>query len=156
HEHASRQRHRWSPNLQRRVKVNRPIESARIMKNFYYLLLLMTTGQLVRANQDVTFISPDGSDTNDCSAAHLCRTLQTAHDRTNPNGIIVVVDSMLYAIDHSADYLTVNITKPITIDGGLGMGSEIQVPAGQAGIFINSGVGPVTIRNFTIKVSSTS
>src|SRR5262249_36219684 len=97
-------------------------------------------------NTDITFVAADGNDST-CSP---CQTLQGAHDHTNPYGTIIVKHGTdgLDPTD-GEDLGIVTITKPITIDGA-GINAIIRVGFGQAGIFINNGVGPVTIRNLRI------
>ena len=56
-----------------------------------------------------TFVSGLGSDSNPCSRTEPCRTFQHAHDVTNANGEIDVIDP--------AGYGAIIITKSISIQG---------------------------------------
>src|SRR5262252_593917 len=130
----------------------------------FFLMLAMPVYTLAQSSYSITFVSPYGDDNNvvrsilGCSSVYSpCRTFQAAHDDTSPGGMIVVIDNETestvgdYHRILAADYGLLKINKPITIDGGLGLGSEIAVPANRTGIFINSLNGArVTIRNLAI------
>jgi hypothetical protein len=55
------------------------------------------------------FVAAQGSDSNPCTLALPCRTLQHAHDAAQPDGVIDVLGP--------ADYSSIAITKPISIQG---------------------------------------
>ena len=85
-----------------------------------------------------------GRDANNCSVTRPCRTFQAAHNRTNDQGEITVLDP--------GDYGAVTITKSISIvNGGVGEAS-ILVSGGATGITINAGAsGSVNLRGITIQ-----
>jgi hypothetical protein len=91
-----------------------------------------------------SFISANGLDTNACTRTAPCRTLQKAHDSTNPGGEINMLNP--------AGYGTVTITKSISIVND-GVGSAgILVPSGGTGITINAGTGDeVNLRGLIIE-----
>lgn len=57
---------------------------------------------------DPSYVRSDGSDSNACTLVAPCKTLQKAHDVTDDGGSI-------YALDATADYGRLTITKGITI-----------------------------------------
>jgi len=76
-----------------------------------------------------TFVSAaNGNDANNCDHATPCRTFQGAHDKTNPDGEITVLDP--------GGYGAVTITQSISIvhDGG-----------GEAGVLVSGGATGVTV-----------
>lgn len=84
------------------------------------------------------------SDQSGCGPVqNPCRTLQFAHDNTNPGGEIDVLDS--------AGYGNLTITKAITIVGD-GSIAGVLATAGQNGITINAGASDnVVLRGLTIE-----
>lgn len=95
-----------------------------------------------RAANNRTWISGSGVDASGCGPiANPCRTLQFAHDNTNPGGEIDVKDS--------AGYGSVTITKAISIvgDGSL---TGVLAAAGGNAITINAGTGRVILRGLTV------
>ena len=91
-----------------------------------------------------TFVSSFGSDANDCSRATPCRTFQAAHDKTNDQGEITVLDP--------GGYGALTITKSISVvNDGVGEAGML-VSGGSTGIFVNAG-GPsyVNLRGLTIQ-----
>src|SRR5262249_50037871 len=92
-----------------------------------------------------TFVSAaSGNDANNCDRATPCRTFQGAHDKTNPDGEITVLDS--------GGYGAVTITKSISIvNDGAGEAS-ILVSGGVTGITINGGPAAyVNLRGLTVQ-----
>jgi hypothetical protein len=85
-----------------------------------------------------------GNDANNCDVSTPCRTFQVAHDNTNDQGEITVLDP--------GGYGSLTITKSISIvNDGVGEAS-ILVSGGAAGITINAGVGGyVNLRGITIQ-----
>src|SRR5581483_2916438 len=79
-----------------------------------------------------SFDSAQGSDTNSCSLAAPCRTLQVAVNNTNAGGEVVVLNSAGYGI--------VTINKEITISS-TGAQASITAGSGQTAITINAGAG---------------
>src|SRR6266849_4039309 len=85
-----------------------------------------------------------GNDANNCDVATPCRTFQVAHDKTNDQGEITVLDP--------GGYGSLTITKSISIvNDGVGEAS-ILVSAGATGLTINAGAGGyVNLRGITIQ-----
>ena len=74
-----------------------------------------------------------GDDANNCGLSTPCRTFQRAHDATNDQGEITVLDP--------GGYGSLNITKSISIvNDGVGEAS-ILVSGGATGITVNNGTG---------------
>jgi hypothetical protein len=82
-----------------------------------------------------SFVSAQGSDSNNCSAAAPCLTFAAALGRTSSSGEIVVVDS--------GDYGPATITQPVIISA-VGITASITATSGNA-LTINT-TGNVTIR----------
>jgi hypothetical protein len=83
---------------------------------------------------DPSYVKSDGSDGAACTLAAPCRTLQKAHDVTDAGGSI-------YALDATADYGALTITKGITIYPPTGDSSQrpsISVGSGNA-VTVNAG-----------------
>jgi hypothetical protein len=92
-----------------------------------------------------TFVSAAiGNDANNCDRPTPCRTFQGAHNKTNTDGEITVLDA--------GGYGSLNITKSISIvNDGVGEAS-ILVSGGGTGITINAGAaGYVNLRGITIQ-----
>ena len=92
-----------------------------------------------------TFVSAAiGSDANNCDRATPCRSFQGAHDKTNADGEITVLDT--------GGYGTVAVTKSISIvNDGIGEAS-ILVSGGVTGITINGGAAAyVNLRGLTVQ-----
>jgi hypothetical protein len=88
-----------------------------------------------------TFVSAAGNDGNACTVAAPCRTFVGAYAKTQPSGVIAVLDP--------AGYGSLTITGPVTIDGR-GWAS-ITVPASGAGITVNAGINDnVILRGLNI------
>src|SRR5712691_4646325 len=85
-----------------------------------------------------------GNDANNCDVATPCRTFQAAHDKTNDQGEITVLDP--------GGYGGLTITKSISIvNDGVGEAS-ILVSGGGTGITINAPSGGyVNLRGITIQ-----
>jgi hypothetical protein len=101
--------------------------------------------QPVQAQSSRTFVSAaSGNDANDCSRATPCRTFQGAHDKTNDQGEITVLDP--------GGYGAVEITKSVSImNDGVGEVS-ILVSGGSTGAVIRAGsAGYVNLRGITIQ-----
>ena len=120
----------------------------RLMPSLLATILLALGLQVAPVQAQVfgsrTFVSAaTGDDNNDCRTpvpTHVliifsgpCRTLQVAHDRTNDQGEITVLDP--------GGYGAVTITKSISIvNDGIGEAS-ILVSGGAAGITVDAGMG---------------
>jgi hypothetical protein len=91
-----------------------------------------------------TWISGTGDDANPCSRTQPCRTFNGAISKTAPGGEIDALDP--------GGGGTLNITKPITIDGGTGVGAGV-LATGVDGVAVQPGSGAVILRN--LKIGST-
>src|SRR5512144_3239990 len=93
-----------------------------------------------------TFVSAAiGNDANNCDRPTPCRTFQGAHNKTNPDGEITVLDP--------GGYGGLTITKSISIvNDGVGEAS-ILVSGGGTGITVNAPpvAGYVNLRGITIQ-----
>jgi hypothetical protein len=105
--------------------------------------LLLSTAP-VSAQNNRSFVSGKGFDTNSCALTTPCRTFQRAHDMTNAGGEIAVLDTAGYGI--------VTITKSISIIAPDGIEAGITVAgSNQTGITINNQFNDsVTLRGLTI------
>jgi hypothetical protein len=97
------------------------------------------------AQQPRTFVSPTGSDSNNCTLAAPCRTFQGAMAQTNSGGEIAVLGSAGYN-----GGATFNISKPISIVNPGGFEAGIVVPSGGEGISFTT-TGAVYLRGLTIE-----
>src|SRR5262249_54323588 len=98
-----------------------------------------------QAQSSRTFVSAAiGNDSNDCSRPTPCRSFQGAHDKTNPDGEVTVLDPGGYGAD--------TITKSISIvNDGVGEAS-ILVSGGTVGIKVAAGAASyVNLRGITIQ-----
>jgi len=92
-----------------------------------------------------TFVSAAvGNDANNCDRLTPCRTFQGAHDKTNPDGEITVLDP--------GGYGALTITKSVSIvNDGMGEAS-VLVSGGATGIIINAGPASyINLRGITIQ-----
>src|SRR5215472_10995050 len=79
-----------------------------------------------------TYVSAaSGSDGNNCGLGAPCRNFQRAHDQTNEQGVITVLDP--------GDFGLLTITKSINIMNDGGGEASILVKGGATGITINGG-----------------
>src|SRR5262249_44344739 len=98
-----------------------------------------------------TYVSAaTGSDGNSCGFGAPCRTFQRAHDQTNDQGEITVLDPGDYT--NSTTPLTIRKSISIVNDGGgeasiLVSGKSVE----DAGITINAPHAYVTLRGLTIQ-----
>jgi hypothetical protein len=113
-------------------------------KSIFALTLLVAVPAL--AQLDITWVSQrSGLDTNSCTIAHPCKTFSGAYANTNSGGIIKALDA--------GEYGTINIAKPITIDGN-GVGASIDVTSTATGVSAFTVVGLIEIRNLAIHVAA--
>jgi Right handed beta helix region len=97
-----------------------------------------------QAQNTRTFVSPTGSDSNNCILAFPCRTFQAALALTNAGGEIAVLGT--------AGYGTLTISKAISIVNPGAFEAGIIVPSGGVGIVINAGpTEAVSLRGLTIE-----
>ena len=118
-----------------------------IRPSLFIAILLAFALQLAPAQAQLsrTFVSAaSGNDTNNCDRPTPCRSFQGAHDKTNPDGEITVLDP--------GGYGAVTITKSISIvDDGVGEAS-VLVSGGVTGITITAGAASyVNLRGITIQ-----
>jgi hypothetical protein len=105
------------------------------------LVLALFFTPLAFAQNDRSWVSSTGNDSNACTRSAPCATFTGALANTNANGEIDVVDP--------GDYGTVKISKSVTIDGG-GMGRIVtNDPNLAAAVWVNN-VSGVILRNFSI------
>jgi hypothetical protein len=116
------------------------------MKPVSICTLILLAALPALAQNDMSWVSHSGSDSNTCTLALPCRTFQVALNNTNNNGIVKALDA--------GEYGTMFISKPITIDGN-GVGASIQV-TGTGVNGMNLSASPVQIRNLAIHMSCTS
>jgi hypothetical protein len=92
-----------------------------------------------------TFVSAaTGNDANNCDRPTPCRSFQGAHDKTNPDGEITVLDP--------GGYGAVMITKSISIVNDGGGEASILVSGGATGITVNAGPAAyVNLRGITVQ-----
>jgi hypothetical protein len=89
-----------------------------------------------------TFVAATGVDTNPCSLGAPCRTLQRAHDQTNPGGEIMVLSPAGYGA------LTINKAISIVNDG---VGEAAVSTNNTTGIMIQAGPNDViNLRGLTV------
>ena len=109
------------------------------------IVLLGLHAAPVNAQTTTSFVSTQGDDANPCSRLAPCRTFQSAHDKTFPDGQIMVLDP--------GSYGPVTIAKSSSIvNDGVGEAS-IPVSGGATGITVNApaGAGYVNLRGITIQ-----
>jgi len=92
-----------------------------------------------------TFVSAAiGNDANNCDRPTPCRTFQGAHDKTNPDGEITVLDA--------GGYGALTITKSISVVNEGAGESSVLVSGGATGITVNGGgASYVNLRGITIQ-----
>src|SRR5262249_1700264 len=98
-----------------------------------------------QAQSSRTFVSAAiGNDSNDCSRPTPCRSFQGAHDKTNPDGEVTVLDP--------GGYGAVTITKSISIlNDGVGQ-ARILGSGGTVGIKVAAGAASyVNLRGITVQ-----
>ena len=96
-----------------------------------------------QAQNTRSFVSPTGSDSNNCTLATPCRTLQAAYNVTNAGGEIAVLGT--------AGYGTLSIDKAVSIVNPGGFEAGIAVPSSGTGISIGAGTtDAVSLRGLTI------
>jgi hypothetical protein len=105
------------------------------------LLLLMIFGSSALAQNQRSFLSGMGLDTNTCGPTNPCRTFARAISQTNTGGEIVVLTS--------AGYGPFSISQPVSIIAAPGIYAGISVTSGD-GIDINAGTGTVILRGLTV------
>jgi hypothetical protein len=97
------------------------------------------------AQQPRTFVSPTGSDSNNCTLAAPCRTFQVAITQTNSSGEIAVLGTAGYNAG-----ATFNIDRPISIVNPGGFEAGIEVPSGGTGITFSTN-GAFYLKGLTIE-----
>ena len=107
-----------------------------------FILALST---LAQAQATRTWVSGVGNDNNPCSRTAPCKTFAGAISKTAAGGEISVLDP--------AGYGTLNITKPLTVDGGTGAGwGSVLASNAATGFIINTpgASDTVHLRNLSI------
>ena len=109
-----------------------------------FALAAALTGTSAQAQNARSFVSSTGSDSNNCTLATPCRTLQVAFNNTNAGGEIDVLNTAGYGI--------LTIDKAISIVNPGGFEAGIIVPSGGVGIVINAGANDaVSLRGLTVE-----
>jgi len=119
------------------------------------LLALGLLAAPAQAQFSRTYVSAaTGSDANSCGFGAPCRSFQRAHDQTNSDGEITVLDPGDYT-DPNANAnqgFGLTIRKSISIVNDGGGEASIQVSAGQVGIDIVAGPGAyINLRGITVQ-----
>jgi Right handed beta helix region len=123
-------------------------QRATMIKHILAVLTLLLACGLhatpARAQSSRTFVSASGNDANNCDRPTPCRTFQGAHDKTNDQGEITVLDP--------GSYGNVTITKSISIVND-GVGEAGIVVSGNAmGIIVDGGAATsVNLRGLTVQ-----
>jgi hypothetical protein len=112
-----------------------------LVRTFGWFLLLALFGSSAFAQNQRSFVSGAGLDTNSCGPTTPCRTFARAISQTNTGGEIIVLDS--------AGYGAFSITKSVSIIASPGVYSGISVFSGD-GIDVNAGTGAVILRGLTV------
>jgi hypothetical protein len=121
---------------------------ARITRPIAFATMLLCAGLAAapaNAQLSRTYVSAvTGNDANNCDRPTPCRSFQGAHDKTNDQGEIMVLDP--------GGYGAVTITKSISIvNDGVGEAS-ILVSGGATGITVNgSSTAAVNLRGLTVQ-----
>ena len=132
-----------------------PMHRKRPMARSAPLVLLATalalglTAALAQAQFSRTYVSAaSGSDGNSCGLGAPCRSFQRAHNQTNDQGEITVLDSG----DYTNPSTSLTITKSISIVNDGGGEASILVSGGFDGVTVNGGAGAyVNLRGITIQ-----
>jgi hypothetical protein len=112
---------------------------------FVGTFLLMAPGTLLLAGNKV-YVATFGNDGNPCNTfSQPCATFNGAISKAGPAGVVLALDA--------GDFGSINISNPITIDGGahgaFASGNPTAVSVG-LGMFAD---GPVILRNISIIIS---
>jgi Right handed beta helix region len=107
-------------------------------------IFILALSTLAQAQATRTWVSGVGNDVNPCSRTAPCKTFAGAFIKTASGGEISVLDP--------GGYGTLNITKPITIDGGTGAGWGSVLATNTQGFIINTpgANDTVHLRNLSI------
>jgi Right handed beta helix region len=100
----------------------------------------------VQAQNNRSFVSPTGSDSNPCSLAAPCRSFAGALAVTNAGGEIAVLGT--------AGYGTVIVNKPVSIVNPGAFEAGVTIPSGGTGITVNT-PGSVKLQGLTLEGSGT-
>ncbi len=105
---------------------------------------IMTLSTLAQAQATRTWVSGVGNDVNPCSRTAPCKTFAGAIIKTASGGEISVLDP--------GGYGTLNITKPLTVDGGTGAGWGSTLASATNGFIVNApgASDTVHLRNLSI------
>jgi hypothetical protein len=115
---------------------------------FATMLVSLLHAMPAQAQNNRSFVSSTGSDSNPCTLAFPCRSFQIAFTVTNVGGEIDVLNT--------AGYGQINITHAISIINPVGVVASIAVPSGGAGITISAPAGDaVILRGLTIDGANT-
>ena len=112
---------------------------ARLILGSVFLAVVASSGEAATPS---TFVASGGSDSNPCSRAAPCRTIQAAINAVTSGGTVVVLDSAWFGSN-------VAITKSVSVVAPPGVFAGISVPSGE-GITIKLTSSVVTGRNESV------
>jgi hypothetical protein len=121
-----------------------------LMKTGAAILFSVSLATVASAQATRTWVSGVGDDVNPCSRTAPCKTFAGAISKTASGGEIDALDP--------GGFGAVTITKPITIDGGMGQVASV-LSSGVQGIIINvtsPANGAVYLRNLEINGAGTT
>ncbi len=115
-----------------------------------FVLFTLALGVFAQAQATRTWVSGVGDDVNPCSRTAPCKTFAGAISKTASGGEISVLDP--------GGYGTLNITKPITVDGGTGAGWGSTLASATNGFIVNApgASDTVHLRNLSINGAGTT
>src|SRR5262249_20871448 len=143
----SQSRGRRYPPLARSASMAPSPEETTIMKSSLLVASLLALGlhaAPAQAQLSRTFVSAAiGNDANNCDRPTPCRTFQAAHDKTNPDGEVTVLDP--------GGFGALTITKSIAIIND-GVGEAGMLVSGTVGVTVNAGAASyVKLRGITVQ-----
>jgi hypothetical protein len=111
------------------------------------LFVTISVSQAIAQNNR-SFVSGLGSDSNPCTRTAPCRTFARALLQTNAGGEVVALDS--------AGFGSFNVAKPITVEAPGGVYAGVSVSAGDAVDISASPSDTVVLRGLTVTSQGTS
>lgn len=110
------------------------------------LVLTLSCIAEAQAQRNNSFVSTTGTDSATCGAqTSPCRDFNAALSRTNAGGIVIALDSGIYAASN------ITIDKSVTLTAAPGVHAELYNNDGGERIFVNTGKnGVVVLRNLYI------
>jgi hypothetical protein len=115
-------------------------------RTLYVSILAFVISSAAFADTVRTFVAPTGSDTNPCSLAAPCRTLQVAVNAVDAGGEVVVLGSAGYGAVDTAK--SISIIAPTGVHAGISVTSGVAIHVGGDKVVLRgltlSGLGPST------------